>query len=94
MNALQRADLLPPDVNARPIFSPQAEAAPTPRECLSPMLNEDESLRQPNGKDAVSGGSDGSAEERGTRYPLHFTKGSLIQVGEICIMGSSNVGMV
>ena len=63
------------------------EAAPTTSECLSPILNEDDSIRQSNGKEAVSGGSDGSGEERETRYPLHFTKGSLIQVGAFCLMG-------
>ena len=70
------------------VVSPTVEVAPTTSECLSPILNEDDSIRQSNGKDAVSGGSDGSVEERGTRYPLHFTKGSLIQVGAFCIMGS------
>ena len=63
------------------------EVAPTTSECLSPILNEDDSVRQSNGKDAISGGSDGSVEERGTRYPLHFTKGSLIQVGAFCMIG-------
>lgn len=60
--------------------SPTVEVAPTTGECLSPILNEDDSIRQSNGKDAISGCSDGSVEERGTRYPLHFTKGSLIQL--------------